>query len=319
MNRQCRICASDVKPWIQAPIDPKSGKPTRFGDTWLCEKCDIGMVLPVCSADELRQFYNLEKYYTQSGSHFIAKPDSFLDRVLTKAAWWLDQGEQLGPEQINARFPSPGSVCDIGCGEGHLLSGLQALGWRVCGIEPDPVAKSHGEQAAFRIFNGTAEKIPMDLPEGTFDLVVMSHVLEHCMTPQLAISNAYKLLRPGGLFMIEVPNKDALHFRMFRAASDCYDIPRHQYFFGLNALNRMLETANFRVVEEYYHGLTRHHLPGWRATEQKIRLDIKDAGTDAAKIPPEHTLLRSAQLLLWEMISPKATRYDAIGIWGKKG
>jgi 2-polyprenyl-3-methyl-5-hydroxy-6-metoxy-1,4-benzoquinol methylase len=276
------------------------------------------MVLPVCSKDELLEFYNLEKYYTQSGSHFLAKSQTFFDKVLIKVAWWFDDGVQMSADQINARFSLPGSVCDIGCGDGHLLRSLQVLGWSIHGVEPDPSAKSYGDKNPIPILHGTAEELPAVLARNQFDLVIMSHVLEHTMDPDLAISNAHGLLKSGGFILIEVPNKDAVHFQMFRAASDCFDVPRHQYFFGLSSLKKMLERKKFEVTEYYHHGLTRHHSPDWRETERKIRFDIVKTDIDRSKLPPDHSLMKSVKLLIKEMFGAKLRRFDAIGVWARK-
>jgi len=145
------------------------------------------------------------------------------------------------------------------------------------------------------IFPGTAERLPSEIMARRFDLVIMTHVLEHCRDPLLGLRNAAAILRRGGLLWLEVPNKDCVHFRMFGAASECYDAPRHLHFFGPNGLAALTKQAGFEIANTRG-GLARHHSPSWRATERRIRNYLLTH--QASTIPPDHTFARSVFLLL---------------------
>jgi SAM-dependent methyltransferase len=45
----------------------------------------------------------------------------------------------------------------------------------------------------------------LDIPEGSFDVIVMAHVLEHVESPQMAVFKAYKILRPHGILVVLTP------------------------------------------------------------------------------------------------------------------
>jgi 2-polyprenyl-3-methyl-5-hydroxy-6-metoxy-1,4-benzoquinol methylase len=282
----------------------------------LCEACDIASVVPRPSPAELADFYRLDNYYTQGEGHFEKVRNTSADKVLVKLAWLLDRGSEISVDNIVSKFSGPASVCDLGCGSGKFLTGLKDRGWSATGVEPDPAAQSFLSDRGLDVHRGTAEHPPEAIRGRQFDLVIMTHVLEHCLNPDAALNNAAGLIKPGGLLLLEVPNKDCVHFRTFGAGSECYDAPRHLFFFGPDGLRRLVERQNLAVEEQYEHGLTRHHAANWRATERKIRDTILAAG--GKQLPPSHTWLRSAILLAQEFLSPPRQRYDAIGLWARK-
>ena len=79
----------------------------------------------------------------------------------------------------------------------------------------------------------------------TFDLVVMSHVLEHVPGPVGFLSEAAKTLRKGGVLFIEVPCRDFEHKSL--------DEP-HLLFFDKVPMEHLLRRVGFGDVEVGYHG-----------------------------------------------------------------
>jgi SAM-dependent methyltransferase len=237
---ECFFCGEPLSPWISSPIDPKTKKMTAYGSAAICVKCDIAAITPQPSAAEIPQFYKLDNYYTRGRDHFEEVKLTMADRVLGKLAWHFDRGYQNWLEDIQFRFSRPGSVCDLGCGSGGYLLGLIEYGWTATGVEPDPVARVLLSSRGVDVYDGTAEMLPKAISDNRFDLVIATHVLEHCLNPTLAIENASGLLKPGGYLLVEVPNKDCVHFETFGAGSECYDAPRHLFFFGPSSLRRLV-------------------------------------------------------------------------------
>ena len=87
--------------------------------------------------------------------------------------------------------------------------------------------------------------------EEPFDLIVMSHVLEHVTSPTQFISKATKNLRKGGALFIEVPCQDWQHKRI--------DEP-HLLFFDKGPMKRLLENQGFGEIKVRYHGQKIAHL-----------------------------------------------------------
>jgi SAM-dependent methyltransferase len=100
------------------------------------------------------------------------------------------------------------SVLDIGCGDGGLLSKLDGRVQRVVGIDMDDSLLEQARRVApgAELVHQSAEQLPFD--EGQFDAVVLSDVLEHVgqELQQGVISEARRVLKPGGLLILTVPH-----------------------------------------------------------------------------------------------------------------
>ena len=92
-------------------------------------------------------------------------------------------------------------VVDIGCGFGRLRPIVEAAGGEWVGVEPfDGPAET---------VTASAEDLPFD--DATFDVVVMDAVLEHIPNVAPALTEASRVLRPGGLFVGYVAFMECFH------------------------------------------------------------------------------------------------------------
>jgi ArsR family transcriptional regulator len=101
----------------------------------------------------------------------------------------------------------PLDVADLGCGEGYLT--LEAARWakRVTAIDRSPDVIARGKELAKRrgVKNitwkrGELQKVPID--DGSMDLVLLSQALHHADEPGAALSEAHRILRPGGRVLV---------------------------------------------------------------------------------------------------------------------
>jgi SAM-dependent methyltransferase len=160
---------------------------------------------------------------------------------------------RLGLRMMRAtRKPTgtPGDVLDVGCAYGQYLQFLLNLGWRVTGIELDPeAAKSAGESLQAPVLAGPAETRLADLPDASFDLVTMWHVLEHLTNPLAALVQIRRVLRPGGRLVLEVPNFGSLWSRVFGRFWFPLELPFHLFHFSAASIRELLTAAGFESVK----------------------------------------------------------------------
>ncbi|PKL81879.1 MAG: hypothetical protein CVV24_12945 [Ignavibacteriae bacterium HGW-Ignavibacteriae-3] len=102
------------------------------------------------------------------------------------------------------------SILEVGCAEGGLLTSLQTLGIKVCGVEisPDRAALAREKNNSLKIIVGdiTDPALPGILNE-KFDLIIMREVIEHIYDKEAAFNNLDKLLNTNGFFYISFPTK----------------------------------------------------------------------------------------------------------------
>ena len=140
-----------------------------------------------------------------------------------------------------------GRLLEVGPGQGIDLYCLRTLGWEVCGLEVDPEAAATARRTSgAEVHVGTLATT--DLPDASFDLVYLSHVLEHLHEPGLALRRAFDLLEPGGSLVIVYPNPQALTARRHGALSLVWDPPRHLVLPPLPAVVALATAAGFVEV-----------------------------------------------------------------------
>lgn len=140
----------------------------------------------------------------------------------------------------------PGSLLDVGCGIGILLSEARGRGWEVKGVEVAEWAASYAQEQGLPVINSglrEAKLAPM-----SFDVIVMTHVLEHMEHPEEELSEACRLLKADGLLVIRTPNFASLMARWERQDWPLLRAQEHVWFFSPRTLRRLLKEAGLEVT-----------------------------------------------------------------------
>ena len=107
-------------------------------------------------------------------------------------------------------------VLDIGCMDGSvkLFCPFPGLIWEGIDIKPEylKIAKERGYEKTFA--HDATAGIPYK--SNTFDILICSHFLEHVQKPEDVIKEAYRVLKKGGIFIVESPNAVMPFFGWFR-------------------------------------------------------------------------------------------------------
>jgi SAM-dependent methyltransferase len=142
----------------------------------------------------------------------------------------------------------PRSVLDVGCGDGALLSELhrRGFGGRLSGVELSAaavaIASSRSEIASVQRYDG--RRLPAG--DGTQELAVISHVLEHVADPPALLREAARVCRA---VLIEVPLEANLSARR-RGKRAVSDEIGHLQRLDRDAMRRIVASAGLRVVCE---------------------------------------------------------------------
>ncbi len=139
-----------------------------------------------------------------------------------------------------------GSLLDIGSGTGHFLAEMQKAKWRVKGIEINEKAMAVSSvKFGLEIIPPEAKS---SLGNASFDCITLWHVLEHFSDLHNYIAEINRLLKPGGICIIAVPNidsYDAQHFGQYWAA---FDVPRHLWHFNPDTFGFLFESRGLKIL-----------------------------------------------------------------------
>jgi SAM-dependent methyltransferase len=277
--------------WCEAELGPAS---TVLAGRTVCAVCGAATTDPWPTDEELAAAY---RTYRPESGRFSGAGDAILRRTRARFAGTID------------RLAPPGPVLDVGSGDGTLLDALHAAGREAVGLEresnrPDVRQGDVGELG------------------GEWAAIVFWHSLEHLRAPGPAVDAASRLIAPGGLIAVAIPNTDSLQARVFGDRWFHLDLPRHLVHLPAAALTTRLRALGLRVTRVshwragqalfgWLHGLV-GSLPG--------RPDLYDAirrpEARSAPLPPGR---RAATLAAAVLLSPLAAVATAAEVAARRG
>jgi 2-polyprenyl-3-methyl-5-hydroxy-6-metoxy-1,4-benzoquinol methylase len=261
----CPVCESTVRQKLyEGLVDRTFFVAAGKWTSWLCGACRSAYLDPRPTRETISRAY--ERYYTHAdpvheparnayqrfrskvaNGYRNARYGAHL-RPASRAGKFIGAIPPLGwPIDVEYRYVprSAGRVLDIGAGGGQWLELAREAGWQVAAAEPDPVACQ-------RIISKGMEARPSAddwIDEaGSFDVVTMSHVIEHVHDPHQLLISAFSLLRPGGLLYVDTPNIDALGHGIYGRHWIHLDPPRHLVLFNRRGLQGAIKAAGFHAI-----------------------------------------------------------------------
>ncbi|MCZ2278353.1 MAG: class I SAM-dependent methyltransferase [Bacteroidia bacterium] len=203
-----------------------------------CMGCGLKFTNPRPDLDSIGSYYKSEEYISHSGS----------GKGLIPRIYRLVQGYNLNLKYQHVKKMTrlnKGRLLDYGCGRGDFLKLMQKKGWQVQGIEPSADAVSIASSTGIEVGNPSSVSL---LSDHCFDVISLWHVLEHIHELNQAISQFKRMLKPGGLLVIAVPNyksSDASYYREYWAG---YDVPRHLYHFDRNSMKTLAGNHGLKIA-----------------------------------------------------------------------
>ena len=173
-----------------------------------------------------------------------------------------------------APFRQDGRLLDVGFGAADILQAARRAKWNVCGVEVSSSAIDHARQCGFDVFHGLLHDRRYE--SASFDVVVVSELLEHVAEVQPLLEEIARVLRPGGLLWATTPHAHGLSERILGAKWSVVSPPVHVQLFSIRGLRQLLEATGFEDVSISAQGFNpREVWQSWRGNEVGIKQRIE--------------------------------------------
>jgi len=202
-------------------------------ELWKDEQFDMLVTHPQPTLDKLPSYYESDDYisHTDGKRSFFEKLYHFIKGIALKNKLHLIHS-----------LSSKGTLLDIGAGTGEFLLICKKNGWQVTGIEPSDKAKAIAQKKGIHI--ETAIGL---LPDHSFDVITMWHVLEHVPDLNHQLDELKRLLKPNGTIIIAVPNFNSLDAKLYQEYWAAYDVPIHLWHFSKTAIQKIFATKDMEL------------------------------------------------------------------------
>jgi len=245
----CLICQSEVSQVFARGEDFEYLSSARTYDIRRCQVCGLLFLDDKPSQKEISKLYS-NQYYTVN-----PKSPLYLKGLIYKTKLRGDLKRVVKFVKTHGST----SVLECGCGNIQRLVGLRKIfgkeRLRLVGIDLQLTleAREAARRYDIELFEGSVDHLSNHFDLGSFDLVLMSQILEHLEAPENALAAIHKLMTKNAKIVIETPCPEGLDFLLFRRRFwGGYHIPRHFYIFPQRCLVRFLGKVGFKVIKTGY-------------------------------------------------------------------
>lgn len=235
----CNLCgAADATEFAVVP-DLLLDRPDVHARLVRCNACGLVYQNPRPTPDEIGVHY--PSTYESYANHRVRAKGQLLRRA-------YDYGMQKRCRFVTRALPQGGRLLDLGCAAGAFLVAMrEQANWEVEGVEVSKeTAQSAREHNGLKVFAGTLEQA--NFPDNHFDAVTLWDVLEHLHDPVGTLAEINRILRPGGVAVIRVPNFDSWDASLFGLYWAGLDAPRHLYIYTRATLANSLRAGGLELL-----------------------------------------------------------------------
>lgn len=149
---------------------------------------------------------------------------------------------------LECKLPEKGRLLDFGCGPAYACERAAKRGWDSYGIDLGEWCKVAAENRGVKnVRSGYLQD--QGFAEGFFDGVIALDVLEHIPQPKQELQQIFRVIRPGGWLLAQVPNYGSLSIRLGSDDFRLNEPPQHVNYFTAATLKRTLLECGYRNID----------------------------------------------------------------------
>jgi len=231
----CPLCGEPGGRTLLRIPDLLFRRPGLFGLV-RCGGCGLVRSSPRPTRDSLGFYY---------AGAYSGEATADMRQAQTEGAAGLLQHARWGQLNLHVQLTPADRLLDVGCGYGAFLRLLgDKTGCQLFGVDLDAGSLA-GSVVADRatLFAGTLEQAAF--PDDHFAAVTLFHSLEHMPDPVATLREVGRILRPGGVLYVELPNFQGLLRRICRQYWFPLLMPQHLCHFAPATIRQALAAAGF--------------------------------------------------------------------------
>jgi len=153
--------------------------------------------------------------------------------------------------QTVEKYAKRGKMLDVGAAAGFFVKAAHDLGWDAMGVEPSRWLAEYGSsKLGVNIIPATLQAA--SFPDNSFDVVTMWDVLEHVPDPADDLRETLRILRPGGMLLVNFPDAGTWLARL-AGKNWWFFLSVHLTYFTQSTLKKMLLKVGFVGFKSYPH------------------------------------------------------------------
>lgn len=235
---KCRLCLSNEVHEVHSGSIRSGGVGSEFIDGYSvvgCKACGLVFLHPV--PENLDQFYETHEYrerfdYDFSPSNIHRKYDHEQNERI----------QRIGIQNLRGKI-----VLDLGASAGVFLDAVKGVAERTVAVEPGSIFRDYLISKGHSYYPYPENALESGVQA---DIVTSFDVIEHVPDPGQFVRHAFQLLKPGGTFILSMPNLNDMLLRVNKPAFEPFFFQiAHLNYFGAKVITRLFEGSGFPTPE----------------------------------------------------------------------
>ncbi|MFQ5501462.1 MAG: class I SAM-dependent methyltransferase [Phycisphaerae bacterium] len=232
----CELCGQPPTEHLLKTYDMGWRKPGVF-NLVRCTRCNLIITTPRPVPASMPIYY--EDWYNHKSLEEVREEHA--SSAFNRFVFWMRLKilEKTGPLKCGDK------VLDVGAGFGaQLRYYIRRRGVTGTSLDFDPAVSDNSLLKGIADIR-TGDLLDAGFDDDSFDVVTLYETLEHVYRPKATLEEAYRILRPGGRLVVEVPDYGAPWRKIFQRYWFAVMVPVHLHHFTRDSLDRVVRAAGF--------------------------------------------------------------------------